>query len=691
MVLNKLSGTSDSDHILERTFRIDDVTAIANCKNLWNSSCVEIKGISYTPLQAAMICKSTRIIDFLLNQRSLDVNAENSKGENSLITAIQTKVATRILLSLFKKGVVPILPKESTKLSLLDYADPKWEGYSELSHSLQRKKSATTDKSGAILKHIATVSKDELNTVQEPSPNMQNNIKSNTVDNDDSELHEKSSKNLEDLRSLKNSSEIDGKEIKDSPNTNLAKSVRDKEGKISEEYKSNILGELRRHSENATNLESTISSDNTKNMNLYSSAESKLDTNSNVNKNNSIKISLKEAKSPRSKSPDKDQTSNTIPTNRTPNKLHEKTSRLESQDSNINRNHTSHSLQTYKIESKLSSEDTTKELITTLQNNILKSADEKMKQINSIESFSSRNQKNNVKLPEKNIDKLAEGTASRRASDLQKYIGRIRESSKAHASNSQKLSPNNEKSTITTKVTESLKISDSTMPSNPKLESKKTNTGETKKQSSLTETQASKVENKKKSSSSDDKKDILDTQDAAEFPYSYIKQESRNLGTPLDISEAVSDYVSYVSEQFTEPLGSSNDFFSCTVCLGFRPWKAIQLWLEKSHETEGNDNSNSSSSAEQVHAVDEIQELKEEDVEYGKDIKNSQLLGIKKHGADMNTEAKKSTKSDNTMKEKNSKNKITGKSIEKSKKIEFSEVTSETTDTKNKIEGPKKL
>lgn len=49
-------------------------------------------------------------------------------------------------------------------------------------------------------------------------------------------------------------------------------------------------------------------------------------------------------------------------------------------------------------------------------------------------------------------------------------------------------------------------------------------------------------------------------------------------------------------------------------------------------------------------------------------MKSSKLSGIKKHGADMNTEAKKSTKSDNTMKEKNSKDKITGKPIEEPKK-----------------------
>ncbi|OII76543.1 hypothetical protein cand_000640 [Cryptosporidium andersoni] len=598
MVLKKLPGTPDSDHILERIFRIDDVTTIANCKNLWNSSCVDIKGTSYTPLQAAMICKSTRIIDFLLNQRSLDVNAKNSKGENSLITAIQTKVTTRILLNLFKRGVVPTLPKESTKSSLLDYADPKWEGYSELFRALQRNKNATIDKGGATLKRITTVSKDKLDTVKRSDLNVQNDIKSNIVDNNDSELHEKSSKNLGDLRSPKNSSEIDKKEIKDSRDTNLTKSIRDKEGKISEEYKSNILGELERYSENITNLESTTSSDNTKNMNLYSSKESKLDTNNNVDKNISIKISPREAKSPRSKSSDKNQTSNTIPTNRAPNKLHEKTSQSESQDSNINQNHTSHSLQTYKTELKLSSKDTTRELITTLQNDILKSADEKMKQIKSIEYFSSKNQKNSVKVPKKNIEKLVEDIG-RKTFDLQKYIGRIRESSKTHTTNSQKLSPNNEKTTITTKATESSKISDSTMPSNLELESKrKTNTGETKKQSELTGTQVKKLKNKKKSLSSDDKKDILDIQDPAEFPYSYIKQESRNLGTPLDISEAVNDYVSYLSEQFTEPLDSSSDFFSCTVCLGFRPWKAIQLWLEKSHETEGNNNSNSSSSAE---------------------------------------------------------------------------------------------
>ncbi|EEA07197.1 uncharacterized protein CMU_000670 [Cryptosporidium muris RN66] len=597
MVLRKLPGTPDSDHILERTFRIDDVTTIANCKNLWNSSCVDIKGTSYTPLQAAMICKSTRIIDFLLNQRSLDVNAKNSKGENSLITAIQTKVATRILLNLFKKGVVPTLPKESTESSLLDYADPKWEGYSELSRALQRKKSATTDKDGATLKHIATVSKDELDTMKRSGINMQDNIKSNIVDNDDSELHEKSSKNLGDLRSPKNSSEIDKKEIKDSPDTNLTKSIRDKEGKINEEYKSNILGEPKRYSENITNLESTTSSDNTKNMNLYSSKESKLDTN-NVDKNISIKTSPREAKFPRSKSSDKNQTSNTISTNRTPNKLHEKTSQSDSQDSKINQNHISHSLQTYKTESKLSSEDTTRELITTLQNNILKSAGEKMKQIKSIESFSSKNQKNSVKVPERNIEKLVEGI-DRKTFDLQKYIGRIRESSKAHTTNSQKLSPNNEKSTVTTKATESSKISDSTMPSNSELEiKKKTNTKEIKKQSEFTETQVKKVKNKEKSLSSDDNKDILDVQDAAEFPYSYIKQESKNLGTPLDVSEAVNDYISYLSEQFTESLDSSSELFSCTVCLGFRPWKTIQLWLEKSHETEGNNNSNSSSSAE---------------------------------------------------------------------------------------------
>ncbi|KAK6589251.1 hypothetical protein RS030_213403 [Cryptosporidium xiaoi] len=145
----------------EKVFRTDDVTTISNSKNLFNVPCVQIKNTLYTPLQASLIYQSSKIRDFLLKQKTIDVNIKNSRGENVLVTAISSKAPSTIIKELFNKNVEISIPKDSSKTSILDYADPSWEGYSELSHMVQRKRSQNTELKKVYSKKHTELKKDE--------------------------------------------------------------------------------------------------------------------------------------------------------------------------------------------------------------------------------------------------------------------------------------------------------------------------------------------------------------------------------------------------------------------------------------------------------------------------------------------------------------------------------------------------
>lgn len=125
----------------EKIFKIDDVSLLNGNEKLFNIPSVVIKNSDYTPLQASIIHNSTNIRDFLLGQKNINVNIQNSKGENVLITAIVNKAPLVFVKELFRRNVDICLPKNSKYSSVIDFADPEWEGYSELKHILQRRKS----------------------------------------------------------------------------------------------------------------------------------------------------------------------------------------------------------------------------------------------------------------------------------------------------------------------------------------------------------------------------------------------------------------------------------------------------------------------------------------------------------------------------------------------------------------------
>ncbi|KAH8741349.1 hypothetical protein FG386_003196 [Cryptosporidium ryanae] len=148
----------------EKVFRTDDVTTISGSKELFNVPCVQIKNVLYTPLQASLIYQSSRIRDFLLKQKTIDINTKNSRGENALVTAISSKAPSNVIRELFNKNIEVSIPKDSSKTSILDYADPSWEGYSELTHMIQKKKSHSLDLKKIDSKKHTELKKDEETT-----------------------------------------------------------------------------------------------------------------------------------------------------------------------------------------------------------------------------------------------------------------------------------------------------------------------------------------------------------------------------------------------------------------------------------------------------------------------------------------------------------------------------------------------
>ncbi|KAK9173586.1 hypothetical protein CmeUKMEL1_11840 [Cryptosporidium meleagridis] len=129
-----------NNFIDEDIFKVDDIESLIGSNTLLSSSCVLIQNVDYTPLQASLIHNSIKIRDFLLKQNNIDINIQNSKGENVLITAIVNKAPLTFIKELFRRNIDICLPKDSKFSSIIDFADPNWEGYSELKHMLQRRR-----------------------------------------------------------------------------------------------------------------------------------------------------------------------------------------------------------------------------------------------------------------------------------------------------------------------------------------------------------------------------------------------------------------------------------------------------------------------------------------------------------------------------------------------------------------------
>ena len=49
-------------------------------------------GAKYTAFQAAMILQKTKVVDYLVDQPSVDMTAKSTDGRNTLIIAVESKV-----------------------------------------------------------------------------------------------------------------------------------------------------------------------------------------------------------------------------------------------------------------------------------------------------------------------------------------------------------------------------------------------------------------------------------------------------------------------------------------------------------------------------------------------------------------------------------------------------------------------
>lgn len=125
----------------ENIFKADDINLLNVNEKLLNTPCVLIQNIDYTPLQASIIYNSIKIRNFILEQNNIDINIQNSKGENALTTAIINKAPITFVKELIRRNIDVCLPKDTKYSNIMDLADPEWEGYSELKHIFERRKS----------------------------------------------------------------------------------------------------------------------------------------------------------------------------------------------------------------------------------------------------------------------------------------------------------------------------------------------------------------------------------------------------------------------------------------------------------------------------------------------------------------------------------------------------------------------
>ncbi|CDJ63871.1 hypothetical protein, conserved [Eimeria necatrix] len=93
-------------------------------------------GIKYTSLQAAMMLKKMKIVDFLLDQPALDLTVKSTDGKNTVTVAVEAKMGVPTLEKILHKIDLRSLAEvDSSGKGPIDYADPGSDVY-EFLHSM---------------------------------------------------------------------------------------------------------------------------------------------------------------------------------------------------------------------------------------------------------------------------------------------------------------------------------------------------------------------------------------------------------------------------------------------------------------------------------------------------------------------------------------------------------------------------
>ncbi|CDI73816.1 hypothetical protein, conserved [Eimeria praecox] len=93
-------------------------------------------GTKYTSLQAAMILQKMKVVDFLLDQPSVDLTVKSTDGKNTVMIAVEAKMGVGTLEKILHKLDLRCLSEvDSSGKGPIDYAEPGTDVY-EFLHSM---------------------------------------------------------------------------------------------------------------------------------------------------------------------------------------------------------------------------------------------------------------------------------------------------------------------------------------------------------------------------------------------------------------------------------------------------------------------------------------------------------------------------------------------------------------------------
>ncbi|KAL8443266.1 hypothetical protein Emag_005991 [Eimeria magna] len=87
-------------------------------------------GPKYTAFQASMLLQKMKVVDFFLDQPSVDLSVKSTDGKNTLIVAVEAKMKVALLEKLLQKLDLKCLSEvDASGKGALDYADTGTEGF----------------------------------------------------------------------------------------------------------------------------------------------------------------------------------------------------------------------------------------------------------------------------------------------------------------------------------------------------------------------------------------------------------------------------------------------------------------------------------------------------------------------------------------------------------------------------------
>lgn len=117
-----------------------NIETLKALKPYWSKPFVSVtpsgSGTKYTALQAAMVLQKMKVVDFLLEQPSVDMGVKNTEGKSTLIIAVESKMTVEVLGKILEKFELRCLNEvDSAGYGAIDYSDPSSDVF-EFLHSM---------------------------------------------------------------------------------------------------------------------------------------------------------------------------------------------------------------------------------------------------------------------------------------------------------------------------------------------------------------------------------------------------------------------------------------------------------------------------------------------------------------------------------------------------------------------------